>query len=250
MDNIKIAFFDIDGTLTNSNKIITDKTKESLKYLHNKGVKLVLASGRFDDFALEYNKDLNVFDYLICNNGAEIIDINNNKLIYFDNLTTKLDLIINNINTKNIIFNGLHKEYTLEDNYKENNIYQVVAITKTKEEVNNIIEFTKKNDLKVTYISSAYYKDIDTGRYTTNINLENTSKGHAIKILLSILNISKDDSICFGDNDNDISMFNECGIKVAMDNGMKELKDMADYITLNNNEDGVAHFINEYIKRQ
>ena len=250
MDNIKIAFFDIDGTLTNNNKIITDKTKESLKYLNDKGIKLVLASGRFDDFALEYNKDLNVFDYLICNNGAEIIDIKNNKLVYFDNLNTKLDLIVNNLNTKEIIFNGFHKQYTLEDNYKDNYIYQVVALTHSKEEVENIIVFTKNNDLKVTYISSAYYNDLESGKYTTNINLLNTSKGHAIKILLSILNINKENSICFGDNDNDISMFNECGIKVAMDNGMEELKDMADYVTINNNEDGVAYFIDNNIKRQ
>ena len=250
MDNIKIAFFDIDGTLTNNNKIISDKTKESLRYLHDKGIKLVLASGRFDDFALEYNKDLNVFDYLICNNGAEIIDINNNKLIYFDNLSTKINIIVNEFNNNEIIFNGLHKQYSINDNYKDNNIYQVIVITNTKEEVNRILDFSNKNNLKVTYISSAYYNDLEPGKYTTNINLSNTSKGHAIKILLSILNINKSDSICFGDNDNDISMFNECGIKVAMDNGMEELKDMADYITINNNEDGVAHFIEEYIKRQ
>lgn len=251
MNNIKIAFFDIDGTLTNNQKIITEKTKESLKYLHNNGVILCLASGRFDDYALEYNKDLDVFDYLICNNGAEILDINNNKLIYFANINPKLDLIINNMNKDSkIIFNGLHKQYYITDNFMDNYIYQVIVSVTSKDEVDNIIEFTKNNGLKVTYISSAYYKEITNNKYTVNINLDKTSKGNAIRILLNILNINKEDSICFGDNDNDISMFESCGIKVAMSNGMQELKDMADYITISNDNDGVAYFIDNNIKRQ
>ena len=81
LSNIKIAFFDLDGTLTNNEKIITEETIFALKKLKSKNIKLVLASGRWDKFLLDYDTHINLFDYLVCNNGAEVYDIKNKKAI-------------------------------------------------------------------------------------------------------------------------------------------------------------------------
>lgn len=249
LENIKIAFFDLDGTLTNSKQLITENNINALKYLKKKNIKIVICTGRWDNYVINYNKS-NIIDYIICNNGSEIYDLNNNKLINSETLSSDT---INNINkyckdnNLDIIYNGLLKRYKIND-VINNNVFQGVIICKEKEEVNKLIEFAKKIDTKITYISSSYYKNINSNSYTTNINLIETSKGNGIKKLLKHLNINKEDSICFGDNNNDIDMFLNCGIKVCMENGLKELKDIADYITLTNDEDGIAYFINNYLK--
>ncbi len=82
MLDIKIAFFDLDGTILNEQQKITNKSKEALEYLKSKGVILVLATGRIDAYAFKYAKELKVIDYIIANNGALIYDIKNNKYIF------------------------------------------------------------------------------------------------------------------------------------------------------------------------
>lgn len=250
LKDIKIAFFDLDGTLTNSNHEISKQNEEALKTLKEKNIKIVFSSGRWDTYVIKYNKGLNLVDYIICNNGAEILDLNNSKIIKGDLFDEE---IINNLinyckqNNLEIIFNGLLKRYTIND-IIDGPIYQVVIICNSKEDIQRIVEYTERINTKVTYISSAYYKNIQAKTYTTNINLKDSDKGNGIKYLLNELNIDKQNSICFGDNDNDLTMFNNCGIKVCMANGINSLKENSDYITLSNDEDGVAYFINNYIK--
>ena len=80
-----------------------------------------------------------------------------------------------------------------------------------------------------------------------DINNEEVSKGEAVKNLLKALSIKKEESLCIGDFINDKSMFNECGTSVAMKNSVNELKEMSDFITLSNDKNGVAEFLNKYL---
>lgn len=73
------------------------------------------------------------------------------------------------------------------------------------------------------------------------------SKGNGIKNFCKNLNIDLKDTIAIGDEDNDISMFNVVGYKVAMGNGSKELKKYADEITETNDNDGVAVFLEKLV---
>lgn len=249
LDKIKIAFFDLDGTLTNDKKLISNNTYEALKKLKEKNIKIVFSSGRWDSYMLDYDSNLEIVDYLICNNGAQVYDVKNNCVIREDILKEEMILDIKKYClSKNIkvIFNGLFKQF-INDEPINTNIYQAIIICSKLVQVDNLIEFAKDKSFKITYISLAYYKKEENRNYSINFNTITTDKGNSIKYLLDYLNIKKHESICFGDNHNDISMFNNCGIKVAMDNGLKELKDMADYVTISNDEDGVAYFINNYM---
>ena len=67
------------------------------------------------------------------------------------------------------------------------------------------------------------------------------------KICVPIVGITKDEIICVGDAGNDKHMIEYAGLGVAMGNATEEIKELADYITLSNNEDGVAHVINKFI---
>lgn len=68
------------------------------------------------------------------------------------------------------------------------------------------------------------------------------SKGNAIRKLQKMLNISKEETVIFGDGENDLSMF-DCGFAVAMGNAMETVKQAADAITADNNHDGIAEFL-------
>ncbi len=66
--------------------------------------------------------------------------------------------------------------------------------------------------------------------------------------MLEILNIKKEESIAIGDDNNDLSMFEQVGYKVAMENAIDSVKQKADEITLSNDEDGVAIFLDKLLK--
>ena len=92
-EDIKIAFFDLDGTLLNDNKDISKEDIETLNYLHDIDIKIVLASGRFDKIVSKYAQVLGCVDYLISNNGALMYDKQDNiifKDIFNPTLLNKL----------------------------------------------------------------------------------------------------------------------------------------------------------------
>jgi len=68
---------------------------------------------------------------------------------------------------------------------------------------------------------------------------------NAIKIISNYLNVDISNIVAFGDDFNDIEMAKNCGIGIAMENGINELKSIAKYICKNNNEDGVGNWIKE-----
>ena len=90
-------------------------------------------------------------------------------------------------------------------------------------------------------LSAAY-----TGIYAEIYSAE-ASKGNALAALSRHLGISRREVACIGDGENDLSMFSAAGIRIAMENGVRELKERADYITDSNNKNGVAKAIDRYI---
>lgn len=263
--DIKIAFFDIDGTLTNSNQEITQKTIETLNKAYNKGLKIVLCSGRTNTYVCKYLKELIGAKYAISSNGAEIYDFENKVNIYEDKMNflevkylweycenNKLSIVINTIGER------YANKYTLRPDSKvfidnidfleKENIFQVVIADNNYSNMKVLEEIIK--DLKNTNVinySHDYLKNKDNGNHWFDIVKTNVNKGNAIKYLLNKLNIDSKDAICFGDSINDIDMFNACGIKVAMGNALDDIKDIATYVTDTNDNEGIAKFFDKYI---
>ena len=75
---------------------------------------------------------------------------------------------------------------------------------------------------------------------------KDTSKGNAVKHLAKMLNISRDEIMCIGDSENDLSMIRYAGIGVAMGNGLDILKNEADFITDSNVNSGVSKAIKKF----
>ena len=78
----------------------------------------------------------------------------------------------------------------------------------------------------------------------------NTSKGNAVKMVCKALNIDLKDTISIGDDYNDVSMFEVTGASIAMGNANEEVKKKAKYVTLTNNEEGVALVLENLLKNK
>ena len=92
MNDIKVIVMDVDGTLTNSKKIITKKTKETLIEAQNNGILLVLASGRPTSGLIDFAKELEMYKHhglLVCFNGSKVIDCETNEILFNETMTVE-----------------------------------------------------------------------------------------------------------------------------------------------------------------
>ncbi|MBM6838993.1 HAD-IIB family hydrolase, partial [Clostridium saudiense] len=86
-----------------------------------------------------------------------------------------------------------------------------------------------------------------SGNHSTEINFKGVSKGNSVKVLSEKYGIKREELICIGDNENDISMIKYAGLGIAMANAIDEVKSAAQYITDSNKNDGVAKAIKKFI---
>lgn len=264
LENIKIIFVDLDGTALNSNGEFSDYTKNIFKQVIDKGVYVVLCSGRSNSDMIQKSKDANSSSIIISSNGAMVFDYKNNKKIYESAINTNA---LNDIwnyaisNDVNITLNGTYKRFKSENSKK---IGVVISdITDINEDITQIVTDTKEFE-KITYLKNLVhcYDNLEAKNYGTKVfnnfgSVEDgyeldivnkgNNKGLGVRKLLRYLNLSDDNSLCFGDQMNDYDMFEECGITVAMENGSEELKRYANYIASSNDNDGVAEFIEDYL---
>jgi len=259
----KIIFTDIDGTLTNSKREITNITKDIIKKIKEQGIYIILCSGRPNSYTIKKSIDSNASNIVISNNGSLIYNYDTNETIYKNEISKdNLYNIYKFCNENNIdcTLNGIlniYKNHSCDKDaiYIESfdkidePIVQIVIDLKKYTDIIKIQDYVKNSGvLEISNCSKSVLNlDKNANKYVFDIINRNYGKGNGIKMLLKYLNISKDESICFGDHINDYSMFKECGFAVAMKNGMKEIKDKADFITETNDNNGVAEFLKKYI---
>ena len=274
--NYKMVCIDLDGTLFGKNKRISDKTKEIISYVHNKGIEIVVTTGRLYSNAAQIAKIIGVSSPIIAANGAVIRDEVYNKEIYkssfsYDQCNRVLGLIKkhklkahfytidrvignspiatlaalyyryrNNRSDYKINVDSCINSLTLRRRFKEHedNIVKCVVYSNNPRRIEGFKKETKQ--IKELTIFGA-------GKYSVEVNTNDVSKGNAIKILADYLNISREEIICIGDNENDISMIEYAGLGVAMGNAISELKEIADYVTDTNVNDGVFKVIKKFI---
>ncbi|WP_077893172.1 Cof-type HAD-IIB family hydrolase [Clostridium felsineum] len=279
MMDIKVIIMDIDGTLTNSKKIITDKTKKALKKAQELGTVLILASGRptsgLMDFAEELEMDKN-HGLLVSFNGAKVVDCENGKVLFDETMSIEQGQAVlehmKKFEVKPMIDKG---EYMYVNDVFKNEIqYKGKPFNIIKYEArNNKFKLCEKDDLALfadyplnkiltagepEYLKEHYkemmepFKETLNCMFTADFYFEFTAKGidkaKALDTVLMPMGYKKEEMIAFGDGHNDISMVKYAGIGVAMDNAVQELKDEADEVTLSNDEDGIAHTLSKYMK--
>lgn len=246
----KLAFFDLDGTLLNSNGLIDLSSINALKRLSSNNIKLVLITGR----SLKSVKKIvnkysiyNLFSYYVCFNGALIIDNKKIKLFVIIMLTVLLlktwliMLIIinyymvlkNNIVSKDICDlereEAFRNEFIIRQEEFNNNlkIYKIV-FNSTKEKI----------DL-LSNIDLSKYNTIRLDDNTLEIMSFYASKVLALKRIAKEEKVYYKDIIVFGDANNDKEMLSIVGYGCAMNNASTVAKESANYVTLDNNSNGI-----------
>ena len=265
----KIIALDLDGTLTNSEKKITPKTKKALFEIQEKGVKVVLASGRPTPGVLPLADELRLQDY-----GSYILSYNGGKIT---NCKTK-EAVCSDILPRNLI-KEIYKEAILQDvgivTYEDDAIVVGNGIDKYCEieaKINNLP--LKEVDDFVNYVNFDVNKCLLTGqgdymahvervfarRFSSVLNVyrsepffveimpKGIDKAQSLEKLLNQLGLTREELICCGDGFNDLSMIKYAGLGVAMANAQDKVKEAADFITKSNDEDGIAYVIEKFIK--
>lgn len=279
MSKIKVIIMDVDGTLTNAKKVITPKTKEALLKAQDAGVILILASGRPTSGLLDIAKELDMENHhglLVAFNGSKVIDCQTMEELFnetmtveegqavlehmkkFDRVRPMIDkgeyMYVNNVYDNMITFQGKPFDVIQYESrggkFKLCEVDDLAAFANYP--LNKILTTSDPEYLQEHYQEMMEpFKDTLSCMFTGPFYFEFTAKGidkaKALDTVLKPLGYSQEEMIAFGDGHNDASMVNYAGIGVAMENAVQDLKDMADYITLSNEEDGIAHAIYKYL---
>ena len=262
MDNVKCVFLDIDGTVDNKKRVTSPFTRETLGKLKEKDILAVICSGRMTSYAVNKSLKANCSNYVIADNGSVVYDYFNKNVIFASIFPKDLCFAIGEICKEHkveCLFNILNGCYRYGDyNYhKYKRGRKVKDIKQVKENVTQIIissifieDMIKVRDAilqlgNIQVSNTNMDKDLPLGRaFYCDLNILGNSKGKAVLELIKYLNINQEDTMCFGDSLNDLSMFKACYYKVAMKNASDDLKAIANYVTKDdNNHDGVAKFI-------
>lgn len=265
----QILVLDLDGTLTNSKKEITEPTKQALIDIQEKGKKVVLASGRPTPGILPLAKELHLEkygSYILSFNGAKIIDCRSKELLY--NRTIPQEVIqpiyemLNNYDMDLLTYTDTHILSGMKTNSfteLESRINQM-PIVQTNDFLSEIT--FPINKLLGTGDKDTIAKALETikSRFHSQLNIylsepffleimpQRIDKAHSLQKLLNSIGLTADSMICCGDGYNDLTMIEYAGLGVAMENAQPLVKESADYITKSNDEDGVLHVINEFMR--
>lgn len=268
----RLIAIDMDGTLLNSHSNISERNRMVLCKAIEKGVNIVLSTGRIHRSAVHYARLTGLNSPIIACNGAVITSADGKDIIferYIDN--NILRSIVEMAEDGNVYyhfydlstfyfrksedkFKKYHGYY--EENFKDQGI-RIIGFNNPVEVLNNTSEFHKlvfiEDDVlklenlrqkleKIRGISvcKSWYNNLE-------IMSEGISKGNALKFLAQMLGIDTSETVAIGDNENDISMLKVAGLAIAMGNGDEIIKKNAHIVTDTNDEDGVAKAIEKYV---
>lgn len=266
---IKAIFIDIDGTLRDSNQKLSQKTIDTIKKVTDKGILVILCSGRPRKYTEQVSRECFASKYIITSGGGNIYDYEQNKILYINEMNKealiKLYEIANPEDVRFIMNVGEARvankikhpdqeeklEESIEDFVYKHDVVQCTIADSNFDKIKKLIpeiEKVENVEIKNKHKSLVDTKFIDHNTIYCDIANIESNKGNAVKKLLGILNISKEDTIAIGDDNNDLSMFEQVGYRVAVDNAIDIVKEKADEITLSNDEDGVAIFLDKLLE--
>lgn len=267
---VKLIALDLDGTLLNSQNEISTKNRDVLQYYIKLGCYIVLSSGRPYSSIEKFIKALginNKRNYTIAFNGCKICnnyykDPLYSKLISDDIVKKAYDLS-KELNVSFFAYDIneaiCYQDYTADIEFEENlaklssrqvvfksniNAYNYVKMTfaSSKEILDKIYN-------KILLQFGNEYNVIRTHDKLLEIFNKDASKGKALEYLQEKLEISKDETIAFGDNENDISLLKAAKYRIVMDNSTSiALREIATKIAPSNDNDGVGVILEELKK--
>ena len=269
----KMLAIDLEGTLLNSNKEIPEDNKKYIKLAIEKGIRIVICSGRIYPGAKIFADQLAVKEPLIVCNGAVIKDAKTGE-VYYENMLSKEDFnsVVDILHSEDIYFHTYIDDVMYAEKLDYSALYFMLKSkdlrsdfridVKVVESVKEIIAKSCVSPAKIVVMSSKsealmrarqLVEQIKTIEVVSS-NFDNfevlncgVSKGNALEIISRKLSIRREEIIAIGDNENDCSMLEYAGFSIAMGNAEERIKNICDFITLSNDENGVAYAIKKFV---
>lgn len=265
--DIRLVVADLDGTLLDDEKQLDAGIVDVIRELEKRNIMFTLASGRNVHIMKPYLKELSLQLPFIANNGAHMFQ--GNACIYEKRMESEelafafMQLQQQDIPciayTNDVVFTTSLQDARLQFfldrlrgktmmkqivDYREmleHAIFKVVMVAKDA----NVME-------PVLHTINAHCESLRAVRseddvYT--ITHVDATKGKTLQRLLELLHVQPEQTMVFGDNFNDATMFSIAGMSVCMENGQPQVKEMADHIAKANTKQGVSRFLKEYVLR-
>lgn len=268
MPEYELIALDLDGTLTNRDKIITPRTKEALMELQERGKKIVLASGRPTVGMTKLAEELELAkygSYLLSFNGGMIVDCRTGEVIFSRLLPVESYAKIFGLAREERVDSFTYEGKILLTDHAENP-YVLKEAEIDGMEIRQVEDLAASVNFGVAKIvladdgdylamveprvKAAMGKNFSICRsepYYLDIMPRGIDKGESLSRLLELIGLKKEQMIACGDGYNDLTMIRAAGLGVAMENAVLPVRKIADYITLSNNEDGIAHVVEKFM---
>ncbi|WP_276929296.1 Cof-type HAD-IIB family hydrolase [Herbinix luporum] len=271
--SIQLIALDLDGTLLNSSKEITDYTIEVLNQAAKKGIYIVPSTGRSKQCIPKCVANLPFIRYALTLNGALVVDLKTDKIIH-EYVFTGEEAIF--------LWDYIQKYQALPDCdlngelYMERKVFErlpgfindpnrVEIMKQTRKEIEDIRKVLLESNVKSAKMNLLFADmnermraraDLESLPFVEvsssldrnlELNRKGGNKGNGLKALAKYLNLNINQVMALGDSDNDITMIETAGLGIAMANAAPEIIKVADGVTDSNDEDGVAHAIERWV---
>ena len=267
-DDIKVLVLDIDGTLTNSKKEISEETKRGILEIQKRGHIVILASGRPTPGMKRYAEELELKrygGYLLSFNGGSIIHASSGSVVFQKVLPSivipniyKFALdhqcgLMTYIGDTIILGTAMDPYIELESRINQMEVKQVHNfLDYTEYDLNKCLMTAEpeKAEKLVKILQEKYGNILSIYRsepFFIEIMPKNVDKATSLDRMLQTVQLTRENTICVGDGFNDMTMIEYAGVGVAMANAQPEVKSIADFITKSNDEDGIVTVIEKYI---
>lgn len=257
---------DMDDTLLSDEHLISDKNKEMILKAQEKGVYVILASGRPTPAMTTYAKDLSLDtygSYILSYNGGVITDMSNNEVLFEQSISTEhihelYDFSVEN----NVHILAYHDGAIITESESEYIDLEARLTGMPLRKVANFKEAITAPSVKCLMLEEPEYlasvgaklkaqinhKSITTSKpFFLEIMQKGIDKAASLARLAERLNIQADEIIAVGNANNDLSMIEYAGLGVWVDNVTPEIRHKADVIVASNNDNGVAEVIERFI---
>ena len=264
----KLICSDLDDTLLKSDGTLSTEVKSAIKKFENAGGKFCMVTGRMTVGAIPMAKELNLHGEIITYQGAVVSDIDSGEILYSATIpcedAVKIGKFTESLGVYYQTYIG-NKFYTKEAT-EATKLYKKLTkadYEETEIELSKYIEFNKISPPKIMIIAEVEnvpiilrkmnneFGDkylINTSKpFLIEIIPQGVSKGVAVKNLAEKYGIKREEIVCIGDSDNDLTMLSYAGLSVCVNNGSENAKKEADLIAPSADDDGVAWTINEIV---
>lgn len=271
---IKLIASDLDGTLLTDQKTLSAETERVLQSAADRGIYIVPATGRSFKAVPDFIKEFPGVEYVITANGGAVYSVSSGKRIYqclLEEISVEaalarklpekavLEVFIDGVPYSEEAYVRAPLEYGATE-------YGAKYVQKTRIPVEDVVSFARKHRSELDSMAFVCsdctereylrrYLEVEVPDiYVTSsvphlleIGHQNAGKGNTLLHLLDYLEISREETMAFGDADNDSSMLSAVKYGIAMANGTLACKRAASYVTASNQEDGVARAVRRFL---